>query len=337
MVAKKEVKNQLEKKNFYLAILSKINSSTNLTDIRKELSLKKQNLNYYLSILCKKGFLINTSNGSYELTEKGKNPTKYDSFLDKDSVRGHAYVWTVKLVKKPANWSKRLELIKSKDIHYKLVGAKENTPRIKALNRKVWLCNDHLRIFDIKDASYYGRTAAESRKNAFIQLLKIVNALENKLGFMFKPFIWEFRKEHYALIKNDLAIEHNKQGEILRIKDESGEWLLIDDSLEKGGELETIGKKAFETNIPMQKWWNNQKETNFKVTPEFILNNFNKISQIQSIETSKWGEYAKHIESHTKAIKELSKGIKQITRLIYKTSEQNKKYKLGTQTLLSDY
>ena len=324
------VKKQLEKKNFYLPILSKFKITTNLSKIRTELNISKQNLNYYLRVLEQKGYLIQKSKGWYELTEKGKNPTKYDSFLDKDFIRGHAFIWNIKLVKKPDNWSKRLEIIKKKDIHYKLVGAKENTPRIKTLNRKVWLCNNHLRIFDIKDASYYGKTAAESRKNAFIELLKIVNTLENKLGFIFKPFIWEFKKEHYALIKNDLAIEHNKQGEILRIKDESGEWLLIDDSLGKGGELETIGKKAFETNIPLQKWWNNQKETNFKVTPEFILNRINEL-----VEDRRY--WAKHQISHVEAIQTLSKEVKRLSRVFKSTIKENKKYKLGDQKTLWDF
>lgn len=322
----KEVKKATKKNSFYLTILSKFNSTTNLSDIRKDLKISKQNLNYYLRGLVKKGFLINKSNGEYELTKKGKNPTKYDSFLEKDFIRGHAFVWNINLIKKPDNWNNRISVLDKKDIHYKLVGAKKNTPRIKVLGRKVWLCNNHLRIFDIKNSSYYGKTAAESRKNAFVQLLKIVNASENKLGFLLKPFDWEFKKEHYALIKNDLAIEHNKKGIILRISDESGEWLLIDDSLGKGGELETIGKKAFETNIPMQKWWNNQKETNFKVTPEFILNVMNGIQKNQLI-------FDKNMKSHIKAIKTLDKELNRLGNLIGKTLNENKRLKSKNRSL----
>ena len=276
MKKRNEVKKRLENKNFYLTILDRLKFKTNLQKIQEELNISKQQLNYYLRELKKKGFIENKGYGWWELTNKSKNSTKYDIFLKKDMVRGHAYIWEIKLIKKPKNWEKRLEIIKNKNINYKLVGAKETTPRIKALGRKVWLCNDKLRIFDIEKASYYGDNAVESRKNSFLQLLRIVQVLENKLGFNLRPFEWEFKKEHYALIKNDFAIEQNNKGVIIRVSDENGEWLLVDDSLGMGGELENIGKKAFETNIPMKNWWNDNKKHNFKITPSFLMEKLNE-------------------------------------------------------------
>lgn len=264
------------KKNFYFTILNELKTTKNLTKIQKKLNISKQNLNYYLRRLKKLGFIYHSEYGLWELTPKSKNPTKYGIFLKKDTIRGHGYTWIVKLTKKPKDWNNRLEIIKQKNINYKLVGAKNTTPRIKALGRKVWLCNEHLRIFDTEKQSYYGDTAIESRKNSFLQLLRIIKVLENKLGFMFKPFEWEFRKEHYSLIKNDFAIEQNRKGVILRFSDEEGEWLLVDDSLGEGGELENVGKSAFRTNIPMQNWWNDHKKTKFKVTPTFLMENINE-------------------------------------------------------------
>lgn len=278
-----EVKNSTKKQDFYLSIVNELKVSTNLTKIKSKLTLSKQELNYYLRQLKKEGFIIQRGRGWYEVVKEVKNSTKYDKLLVKDSVRGHAYIWTAKLPKEIEGWNKRIEILKEKGINFKLVGAKENTPRIKVLGRKVWLCNDHLRIYDKKEESYYGLNAKESRFLAFQEIKHIVGALNNKLGIFIKPSDIYFKREHYALIKNDLAIEENKRGNIWHISDEDGEWLLVDDSLGKGGELENIGKGSFKTNIPLQNWWNDNKKNNFEVTSTFILNTMNGIQQNQLV------------------------------------------------------
>lgn len=294
-----------KKINFYLSILNILKTSTNLTKIQKKLGLSKQNLNYYLRELKKNGYIYNKDGGWYELTERSKNLTKYDKILSKDISRGHAYIWNVYFSKEIKDWNKRIQVLQQKDIHFILVGALKTTPRIKVLGRKIWLCNDHLRIFDKKKISYYGLDAKESRYLAFQEIKSIVGALNRKLGILLHPSKIHFKKEHYALIKNDLAIDQNKKGNIWRINDEDGEWLLIDDSLGEGGELENVGKKAFKTNIPMQKWWNNQKETNFEVTPSFILEGLSGLIQTQQMD-------AKNIIKHQKVLDDMSETLEQI-------------------------
>lgn len=301
-------KNSTSNKNFYLPILGCLKESTNLSKITKQLSISKQQLNYYLRELKKKGFIYNKGKGWWELTEKGKNPTKYGNFYEKDSIRGHAYVWNVKKTKEIKDWDKRIEILDKKGINYKLVGTLKNIPRIKILGRKIWLCNDHFRIFDIEKSSYYGKDAIEARNNSSLQVLRIVQGLESKLGVSIKPIEYEVMKEHYALIKNDLAIDQNHKGIIMRIKDENNEeFLLIDDSLEMGGELENVGKKAFKTNIPMQKWWIDNKNTDFKVTPTFILNGFNQL-------TGNLNYYAENMVSHVKAVQNLGNSAEANTK-----------------------
>lgn len=292
-----EVKEVTKKKDFYLTILNSLKDTTNLSKIQKRLSISKQNLNYYLRRLKKEGLVENDAYGSWKLTKQSKNVTKYGKLLSKDSVRGHGNVVTLS-IQEIEDWKNRISILESKGIHFKLVGAKLNTPRIKVLGRKVWLCNKSIRIYDKPDESYYGINAIQSRVLAFNEFKKIISILENKLGIRLNPSDIEFKKEHFALIKNDLAIEHNQKGEILRVKDESGEWLIVDDSLGKGGELETIGKKALVTNIPMQKWWNDMKETKFEVTPRFILNSINQVTQNQVM-------FNKNFESHVQSIKSL--------------------------------
>lgn len=275
----KTCKNSTCKKDFYTAILDELKVSTNLPKIQKKLGLSRQGLNYYLRQLKKHGAIINKSKGWYEVVKTCKNTTKYGSNFVKDSARGHAYIVNIYPEKLPKDWNNRLEIIKKKKINYKLVGAKETTPRIKVMGRKVWLCNNHIRIFDIQHQSYNGENGIESRKKVFWIFYKILGALENKLGVSLRPYDLEWKKEHYALIKNDLAIDHNQKGIIMRVSDEDGEWLLIDDSLGEGGELENVGKKSLVTNIDMQKWWNKKKENKFKIDDDYIKENISEVKQ----------------------------------------------------------
>lgn len=296
------------KEKFYIPIINYIKTSTNLTNLQNKLfpndKNAKQKLNYYIRELVKRNILIQKGKGWYEVV---KDLTNYDNFLDKDYIRGHAYVWEIKLPKEIEGWKDRVEILTKKGIHFKLVGAKLDTPRIKVLERKVWLCKDHLRVFDKKESSYYGKDAKESRNISFQQIKLITGVLEKRLGIIIRPSDIFFRKEHYALIKNDLAIESNRRGEIIRISDEDGEWLLIDDSLEKGGELENVGKKAFQTNIPMQNWWNDNKKTNFQVTPSFLMETLSKIVSSQATNEIQVQQFAKQISSHLKLIQEYRK------------------------------
>ncbi len=312
----KKSKDSTRRKIFYLPILKELKITTNLTKIRKKLDISKQDLNYYLRELKKRGLVIHKGRGWYEPSKKSKNSTKYGFLLDKDSSRGHAYIWNIELPKKIEGWDKRIEILKKKSINFILVGALKQTPRIKALGRKVWLCNKHLRIFDKKKQSYYGKTAKESRELAHFELLSIVRVLENKLGFLFKPLKYSYRKEHYALIKNDLAIDQNRKGIIMRISDEEGEWLLIDDSLGEGGELENIGKKAFKTNISMQRWWNDNKENDFKITPTFVLETMQGNAEQIGLVVENQKMFAENFKSHVAAIQELAKGVKELTKKV---------------------
>lgn len=292
------VKNQLVKKHFYSSIINELKLKTNLTQIRNKLNISKQQLNYYLRQLKNKGLIIQKDKGWYEVINGVKESTKYGEILSKDKIRGHAYIWEIKISKDIKDWDKRIDILKSKGINYILVGALKNVPRIKVLGRKVWLCNNHIRIYELKDKSYYGNNSIESRKLAFQELSLIINTLERKLGVSIKPFDFSWKREHYAFIKNDLAIQQNREGNLWHICDENGEWLIIDDSLEKGGELENIGKKSFVTNPKLQKWWNDMKQSNFEVTPSFLLKSINQVTSNQLM-------FNKNFESHVSSIKSL--------------------------------
>jgi len=314
------VKIQLGSKNLYSSILTELKRSTNLLKIQKKLNISKQKLNYYLRGLKKRGLLIKKGQGWYEVVKSSKNSTKYGVLLKKDMIRGHAFIWNIKLPKEIEGWNNRINILKQKRINFKLVGALKTTPRIKALGRKVWLCNNHLRIFDKKGESYYSESSKQSRKLAYSELLEIMRVLENKLGFIFKPFEFSFQKEHYALIKNDLAIDQNRKGIITRISDKDGEWLLIDDSLERGGELETIGKKSYKVNKNLQKWWNKKKDNNFKIDDNYIQDGFKQTNiMIQGLASTQVMN-AENIIKHQKVLDEMLITLKAIRKEFKKSN-----------------
>ncbi len=223
----------------------------------------------------------------------------------KKKVRGHAFIWSVKLSRKNINWKRKLAINKTK---YKLI--RKTIPRIMIDNRKIWLGKKTITIYE--PHSFYGETSAESRKYAVISLIEILQKIELQLNINLKPYVFKPSREHYGLIKNDLAIQCNRKKEKIFVKDDlEGEWLWIDDS-HSLAELETGGSKAMTRNIQVQKWFNDHKSHNFKVTPTFVLDSINQVTQNQLM-------FNQNFESHVSAIQTLSSEVKrmssEITRL----------------------
>lgn len=72
-------------------------------------------------------------------------------------------------------------------------------------------------------------------------------------------------------------------------------------------ELEELETNKLVISKQMQEWWNNQKKTNFQVTPEFILNCFAQ-SQSQLAQTrTQLLEYKKQNQEHLKLIRQWQK------------------------------
>ena len=113
--------------------------------------------------------------------------------------------------------------------------------------------------------------------------MQVLGALENKLkinlktpeGYQFKP-----TREHYSIVKNSLAIQCNKQNVKLDIKADDGtSWFYVDNSYNLN-EAETVHpESALLDNLGIQKYFNEHKETGFKMTPLFLMEMINKMNQ----------------------------------------------------------
>lgn len=216
-------------------------------------------------------------------------------------IRGHAFIWKIK-PRRNYDWKIVLE---RKNIRYNLV--RGLIPRIFIKDKKIWLGKESITIYENK--SFYGKNAIESRKYAVFELQETMRELKRQLGIDFKYFFKPVR-EHFGMIKNELARQCNKNNEKIIVRDTlDGEWLWIDDSQGMLGELETGGKGFTKDraaqNIEVQNWYNDMKETNFKVTPSFLLETFGKIAETQVLDKQ-------NIRLHQKVLREMSETLKEI-------------------------
>ncbi len=292
-------KNDISNKDFYLSVISMLNQGKNPSNISKELNIKKQNLNYYISVLKKKGIIKKIGYGTWEVKEFNSNTLKK---VDR-KIRGHAFIWTIKL-NKQFDWINLLKVT-----NYKLV--RGLIPRIFIDKKKVWFGKKTLTIYETN--SFYGKNAIESRKYAVISLIETLEKIEKLFNINLKPYIFNPSREHYALIKNDLAKQCNRRGEKLVVSDLNGKWLWIDDS-EGLGELEVGNTNALVNSIGTQKWWNDMKRTKFEVTPTFLMesiksnqNIINGMLQVQQMN-------ADNIIKHQKVLDEMLITLQKIQR-----------------------
>lgn len=296
-------------KDFNLTIFELLKNGKNPAKISKELNISLPRISFYLRKFEKEGLIIKEGYGSWRVIKEVKVDTKYGKNLKPDFIRGHAFIFKIIFHRKLRCWNNRIELLRKNGIDFKLVGLTKNIPQIIVLGRKVWLCKDNIRIFERKENSFYADSSIESRKKAYVNCLNIIRKLENTLKMSFKGATVDICREHYSLIKNGLAIHCNKNKEKIRVKDEKGEWLIVDDSLEQGGELETIGKKALINNKNLQSWWNDNKKHNFEVTPTFILNSMNGIMNNQLV-------FDKNMASHIDVIKKMGEAVDELRKEI---------------------
>jgi DNA-binding transcriptional ArsR family regulator len=292
-------------KKFLLDIYNFIKEGYNPSQISKRLEISKQVLNYYLSSLKKKNFIEKVGYGvwkAYELKEVKK--INLGSLKEVKKVRGHAFVWKIRIPKK-IDWKSALEM---KGVKYQLVN--KNTPRIMINGKKIWLGKENVVIYDLE--SYLGQNAVETRKYAIYNLLSVLKALESKLGVYLNSddrYTITISRQHFSLIKNCLAIQCNKEGKKIQVSNDNGMWFIIDNSYNLD-EAETISPKdALKDSMGLQRYFNEHKETDFQVTPKFILTTMNGIQKNQLI-------FAENMKSHIDAIQTLSNKVKELSEVI---------------------
>jgi DNA-binding transcriptional ArsR family regulator len=301
----KEVKQLTSKNDFYFTIFNLLKENKTPSQISKELKLSKQKISYYLRRFKEWGIVEKKGYGVWELKRSKTIDLEHAIKWSDKKIRGHAFIWKVKT--KQFNW---IELLKSYKINYSLV--RGYTPRIFINNFKVWLGKDSIIIYD--NRSFYGKNAIQSRKYAVHGLKSVLEALQKQLHINLGKYLFKPTREHYSMIKNELARQYNDKGDKLIIKDDlDGEWLWIDDS-ESLNELETGGKGITKDraglNLNVQNWYNDMKKTNFEVTPTFLIEAIKGITANQIYMDRNTVKHFEVLENLNKAINELREELK---------------------------
>lgn len=297
-------------------ILNLIKSGSNPSKICEGHKIPKQTLDYRISKLKKLGCIEKKGYGVWEyikeVPEVPKDTRKGNSDFKKQ-IRGHAFIWKIKFYN-PILWERK---IKNSSIKYSLI-CRNKVFRIVFENRKIWLTKDGMIIYEPID--FMGDSSFEVKGQAVYNMDLIVKKLLKRLKITEQKYKFTTSREHYGIIRNELARQYNERKEKMQIRGEDGTvWLWIDDSLSLG-ELENNEPVV---NRQLQNFWNDHKRTGFGMTPSVIMEGFNQSSQQLNLAFKGIKQNAEHLEfhaenmrTHIKAVQELGSGVKELTKII---------------------
>lgn len=268
-------------KNFYFAsIFSSIERTHSLPDLE---GTTKQKLNYYVRQLLKEGFIEKVGYGTWNIlrplevkTSKKINPQSTpDARTTPPSkkVRGHAFIFRLKLPDIPGWKDKREEVLKKKGIKYDVLPANQGQ-RIWVQDGKVWLCNSSI-VFFFRD-SFYSDNARGANSQALATLEERIRKVERLLDCSFEiggGHVFRVCRWHFSLVNNSLARQYNQERKRLYVRNWKGLWLIIDNSHHLN-ELETVApKSALLDNAKVDNWFNGLEELPPQpaFTPQLLL------------------------------------------------------------------
>lgn len=332
----KEVKKSTKtSKNFYFTVFSHLQQGLNPAQICKELSISKQKLNYYLSSLKRSGFIEKIGYGvwtiSKEFNEKEVKKTtrvakRQLEEMKSDTVRGHAFQFILQLPKNLPNWDRREEIFDKMGFKYAplILGGINRGQKIKFKGRKVWLTDGSIVLYE--KSSFMADTAEEAKDYAISEIMGVMRALEKTLRADFSfagKYKFRVSRQHYALVKNALAKQYDREGKKLEIYNHTGLWFLIDNSFNLH-EAETVhSKTAVQDNTKVQNFFNGLKETE-NYTPAFVVTSLAKNSQNLDLLMREQVVYAQNIKSHIQAIQDLGYGVRELVGLVKEMKEAKK-------------
>lgn len=314
----KEVQITPQDHNLYFTIYHYLKEGKNPSQVCSKLGIKKQKLNYYIAKLKQGKFIKKIGYGTWEILKKlevqqvqitpqvtpNMEDSKVCTSLDADTTRGHAFMFVLKIPNGLRNWERRREYLDKCGLGYDSLNNLGGGEKLLLRGKKIHLKSRSIIIYD--KASYVSELASESKSLAVYEFLSLINHLEGLLNVSFKimgKYKFRVSREHYSLIKNCLAKQYNKEGKKLFVSNAEGLWMLIDNSYNLN-ELETVKKgDAVPDSEGIKSWLNSMKETDFKVTPTFVLEAMHGIQQNQVV-------FDNNMKSHIQAIKDISLGVK---------------------------
>jgi len=200
-----------------LCIVDDLKSNLSLSQIATKYGVTESTVGYHIKILKKQGVIRMVGYGTWEILkspESEKKTTANEPYVGKkqpreeiqknifeyipESVRAHAFVWTVEIPSDMYNWSneKRVQYLESHDIPYVPLGIFGGGQRLTILGHKLWLTNKSLIIYDTN--SYFAETAIAAKSTAVHHLLSIIRNLERLLHTDFRTgSSWKFKPSRH--------------------------------------------------------------------------------------------------------------------------------------------
>jgi hypothetical protein len=317
-MSNKQVQNQVKKFKLNFRIIDYVRQHGKLPDLGKS----KTAMQYYLSPLKRDGILIKKGYGCWaiddaklKLQTSSKSSEVAQGSLYIKSIRGHGFQFTLK-IPNISKWDQRALYLKKKKVNYKVI---PQGVSFEFKDHIVWLCDDSIVVYFPDWKHYYEFTLEESKKSAVFDFLKLIKSLEVFLvtDLSIKgEYHYRTSRQHFAKLKDQLAILCNKQGKKLEVRGSDGKVWLITDRSFKIDELEFIhSKTAVEDGdkvlIP---FLNDLRDHTEKTGETLLLSNILKSLDLISKNQSLYGENAlKHVEVINKlsdAVDELRKELK---------------------------
>ena len=327
VIKKKLVKMSLEGLNFDFTVYSQIKRGLSPKQIADKYKMSKQRIDYYIQRLKRNGYIEKIGRGvwktlkNYEKVSQNE-PKDTPSFsqnlvkmsLDKlppDTVRGHAFTFVLRLpdIK---NWDKREEYLLRRNVPFKKVGFGGLVQSFVFKGFRIWLGAKSVTVYFPKWKHYFSDKAVDGQNFAIYDFRELVKSLESFLSCSFKinrDYKFKVSKQHYALIKNSLAIQYNRDGQKLQVRNDDGElWFLIDDSLNLD-EAETVhSRSAIPDNDKVKAFFNEVKSG---ASFEGVVDKFNQQDKVNDLILGKF-------KDNSRIIYEINNNIKMILEYIAK-------------------
>ena len=308
-------------KNFYLSVFNLLKSGLRPSQLCLKLSISKQSLNYYTATLKRQGFIKKVGYGVWEIIKdfeekevkimpRVANHTSLKE-VKIDSVRGHGLQFVLKLPKDLRNWENREEIFIKQGIEFKplFIGSFKAGQKLEFKGRKIWILDKSIVIYE--KSSYLAETAEKAKSYAIYEFKALVKSLEGLLGADFSKkgnYNFKVTRQHYALVKNALAKQYDKEGKKLEVYTEAGLWFTIDNSFNLHEAETTHPKTADVDNKKVQDFFNGIKKFE-GFTPEFLVNSIGQ-------NAVNLDNYAKHLTAHVESVKQLGTAVTELVKQV---------------------
>ena len=335
---------QVKHSNLYLYILQQLKLGNQPAKMVRELGIPKTSFQYYLKKLKDRGAISKLGYGTWAVVNEGilvknekceavridmENPQAKLSHFLPDSVRGHAFVFTLKIPEHLRNWTnenRELFLLKN-NINFTNLTTFGGGQRLLHKGRKIWLTNKSVIIYE--KSSYLAETAANAKSHAIYNFISLIKGLERLLHADFteragRQYTFKVSRQHYALIKNALAKQYDSEGKKLNVYSDKGLWFVIDNSFNLH-EAETVHPETADTDsVKVQNFFNSLKEQ--PLTTGFILEVMHGIQENQMV-------FAQNMSSHIKVIKDLGNGVNELASILDELKQGHGQLSKGQRTL----